>query len=207
VFLFLVIKNKMKAKYLILTVIIIFLFFPLLYRLLQSGLSLDRDLYFRKIVLTRLDTIGFGILGAYLYNYCYNFWTKYKYIFFISGLSLLIIFISVDFKNVFFYETFYFSFIGFFIFLLLPMLESLKKETLPFKPFQFISKISYSMYLVHWPLLQIISKVWVQTNKTEAILIYSFYWVMTLSISGLIYKYYERPLMNIRDSRLFLHNK
>jgi len=200
--LFIITKHKIKTKNIILTTIIIFLVFPLVYRIIQfqSSPSLDFDLYFRKLVLTRLDTIGFGVMGAYIHWYYDDFWKKSKNIFFIFGFALLIFFITAAINNMLFLKTFYYSLIGLSICLLLPKLESLKDENIPLKPFQFISKISYSMYLIHMPLIQITSKVFLFSNKYEAILIYLTFWILLLLLANFVYRFYERPLMNIRDN-------
>ena len=195
-------KNKMKPKNIILIAIILFIIFPLAYRIIQyqTNPSLDFDLNFRKLVITRLDTIGYGLAGAYIHFYYIGFWKKNKNIFFILGLTLLIFSITIDSNSIYFLKTYYYSLIGVSIFLLLPKFESFKNETIPLKPFQFISKISYSMYLIHVPLLQITTKIFVISNKLEAILIYIFFWIVLLAVSNFVYKLYERPLMNLRDN-------
>lgn len=194
-------KYTIKRKNIILTTIVFFLICPLIYRILlfQSNPNLDFDLYFRKLVLTRLDTIGFGLMGAYLHYYNIVFWGKNKNTFFILGIVLIFILTIIDIHNIVFLKTFYYSLIGFSILLLLPKLESLKNEKIPLKPFQFISKISYSMYLIHIPLTQIISKIFVFSNKFDAILIYLLFWIILITISNLVYRFYEKPIMNLRD--------
>lgn len=201
-FLFRIAKNRMETKNIILTAIIFFIIFPLVYRIIQfqSSPNLDFDLYFRKLVLTRIDTIGFGLLGAYIHSYHLVFWGKRKNIFFVFGLTLLVFLTTTDIQNVFFQKTFFFSLIGLSILLILPKLESIKNEKIPLKPFQFTSKISYSIYLIHMPLIQITSKAFTFSNKFDAILIYILFWIVLLAISNFVYRFYERPLMNIRDS-------
>lgn len=201
-FLFSISNYRLKVKYIIVTAIAFFLIFPLLYRIIQFELHpfLSFDLYFRKLVLTRLDTIGFGLLGAYIHWYHNDFWKKSKNIFFILGLIALIFLTTVTKQDMLFLKTYYFSLIGLSILLLLPKIESIKNEKIPFKPFQFVSKISYSMYLIHLPLIQITSKVFSFSNKYEAILIYIIFWIFLLLLSYLVYRFYERPLMNLRDS-------
>ena len=176
-----------------------FFIFPLIYRLCQSNSSLDTDLYFRKIVLTRLDTIGFGLLASYIKFYYNDFWKKSKNVFFILGLALLLLLINIDFHDIFYKQTYYLSLIGLFISLLLPKLESFKNENIPFKPFQFISKISYSMYLIHIPAFHIISNKIVASNKIEAVLIYLMFWIVVVSLSVLIHNFYEEPIMKLGE--------
>lgn len=198
--LFLLLKiKKVKAKNIILFTIVIFLIFPLIYRILQANQNKDFDLYFRKLVLTRLDTIGFGLLAAYIHYYHSVFWKKTKNIFFILGLLLLTLLVTTFNQSVLFLETFYYSFIGLSIFFIIPKLESLKNEPFPLKPVQFISRISYSLYLVHIPLLQIIPKIFVVSSKLESLLLYGLFWLTAIALSYFVYVFYEKPIMNIRE--------
>ena len=86
-------------------------------------------------------------------------------------------------------------------FLLLPRFETIKSapKTLT-KVVTHISLISYSMYLIN---LSIVASV-VTTNveissKPEAILWYAIYWIVVILVSTIIYKLYEKPIMDLRD--------
>lgn len=198
---FKVAKQRVKAKQVILSTILLFLVFPLAYRLYQAGSSLDFDLYFRKLVLTRIDTIGFGLLGAYIHWYHKGFWESRKNLFFILGIALLGVLVATNNESSYFIKTFFYSCIGFAILLTLPKLESIKEEKIPLKPFQFISKISYSMYLVHLPLLQVISKTITFSGLFETVVVYLLFWLLTIVLSYMVYRFYETPIMNLRDRK------
>jgi peptidoglycan/LPS O-acetylase OafA/YrhL len=192
-------KNKISIKKNIFFAILFFLILPLIYRIYHINEVLDFNSYYRKLVLTRLDTIAFGFVGAYIHWYYVGFWQKNKNIFFLLGFTMLISLNLGCIPFSLFYKSFYYSFIGVSILLMLPKLESLKNENIPLKPVRFISKISYSMYLVHMPLLQIICKIFIVTNKTESIIIYVIFWLTTLLLSYVVYNFYELPIMNLRD--------
>lgn len=198
--LFTLTKFKIKKKNIVLTSIFIIIIFPFLFRLYKaySYPHLDFDLYFRKLVLTRLDTIGFGILGAYINFYHQSFWNKFKNYFFVLGISLLSFLIIHKFSG-FFLKTFYYSLIGLSILFVLPILQNLKNETIPFNPIRFISKISYSMYLLHLPLMYIFIQNFPVSNKLESLIIYICFWLVLILFSFLIYNFYEKPLMDLRD--------
>ena len=195
-------KNVLKIKSVILITIFIFILLPLLYRIASTMPvhAVTWDLYYRKLVLTRLDTIGFGLLGALIKWFYPLFWSRIKNVAFILGIGLIIFIGSITFENnILFFKTFYYSLVGFSILLLLPKLESLKNETIPLKPFQFISKISFSMYLLHVPLLQIlISLLSIQDNH-PSIILYFIYWILVIILSALIYRYFEKPIMDLRE--------
>ena len=204
-FLFYTIKPfYVSLKKILFVTILFFLLFPLIYRFFHSHTSINDvywDLYFRKLVLTRLDCIGFGLLGAFVKQYYSSYWSKYKYHFFIVGISLL--YWTLNTCNNYshfgsFLKTIYFSIIGFSILLVFPLFESLKKEKIPLKPFAFISKISFSMYLIHMPLLQILSNHFSHSNKIEAFFLYSIFWISLLLLSFLVYTFFEKPMMNLR---------
>ena len=48
------------------------------------------DQMFRKQVITRIDSVTFGILGALFFKYYNNYWLKYKNAFLIIGLTLFL---------------------------------------------------------------------------------------------------------------------
>ena len=191
-------RKKYSVKKIILIGIISFLILPLIYRISQSGRNLHFDLFFRKLVLTRLDTIGYGLLAAYIRFYYARFWEKSKNITLTIGIILLVLLIYTD-KNVFFLETFYYSGIGLSLILLLPIFESWKIEKIPWKPFQFISRISYSMYLTNLIILQLIVNFFNGLDFKFFILEYTLFWFFVILSSYLIYKFYEKPFMDLRN--------
>ena len=180
--------------------ILLFLILPLSHRIIYANSELDFDLFFRKLVVTRLDTIGFGLLGAFTYFYYFTYWRKFQNISFVLGILLLLVLQWMDYSNhIYFHRTFYYSFVGISILLFLPKLESFKSENIPYKPVAFVSKISYSIYLIHVPLLQILSKFFTTTNKYQVAILYSIYWLLTILLSCVVYRFYEKPMMDIRD--------
>tara|TARA_B110000285_G_scaffold80747_1_gene93198 strand:+ start:64 stop:1122 length:1059 start_codon:yes stop_codon:yes gene_type:complete len=188
-------KPFFSIKQNLLVVIIVFLSFSFIYRLVQVNPNLDWDLYFRKLVLTRLDTIAFGFLAAYIYKYHPISWDKYKNMSFVLGLLLIIIVQNIN--GLYFKQTFYFTLISIALALLFPKLNSFKHEKIRFKPIRFISKISFSMYLVHLPVLYILTGKFGEGINSNILIL--FFWVMTILISYIIYRLYEMPLMNFRD--------
>src|SRR6266540_1168355 len=49
------------------------------------------DNLFRKQVITRMDSIMFGVVGAWTAFYCQSFWLKFKTHFFIAGIIILVV--------------------------------------------------------------------------------------------------------------------
>jgi len=199
----------LKEKKAILSIILLLLFAPLFFRLLQSGHKVDGygwDVLFRKVVVMRLDAIIYGVLAAYIHFYHIKFWQKYARLFFVFGL---IIIIGIGFvpmaPNDFFVKTFYFSIISFGAMCLLPAAEMTRSYKGQIgKMITHISLISYSMYLVNLGLVsQVIKKHFTPESPQEGILKYFLYWFIVIGVSSLLYAYFERPLMNLRDRKLF----
>ncbi len=200
------IKIKLfSTKKAILISILLFLILPLGYRLGSNAFLnpyAQWDLYYRKLVLTRLDSIGFGLLAAFVFNYYPVIWYKFKNSSFIVGLILIgcLLLFQSNF-SMGFMKTFFFSVMAFSIALLLPTLNNLKNEPIKFKPVAFISKISYSMYLVQIPLFQIFSNYFNIETKLQSVSVYFGYWLALILISALVYQYYEKYFLKLRDKQ------
>jgi peptidoglycan/LPS O-acetylase OafA/YrhL len=90
---------------------------------------------------------------------------------------------------------------------LLPYLSCLKTgKGFIYKLITYISLISYSIYLIHLSIVQkwILRKIdWTLLENFNGYLFllmrYSLYWILTIIISILLYKYFEIPTMNLRD--------
>ena len=86
--------------------------------------------------------------------------------------------------------------------LLLPFANSVRSIPSKFWSglIRYISKISYSMYLIHYSLLFIpfFSFISVQ-NDYQVWALYILYWTLLLGASSLLYRYFELPIMNLRD--------
>jgi peptidoglycan/LPS O-acetylase OafA/YrhL len=167
------------------------------------------DLYLRKEVITRLDSIMFGFLGAYLAYYKSSIWDKYKNIFFGIGLFLLIsqkLYTFIFDEDFFYLNYFSFTITSIGTLLLLPKLDTVQKGSgLIYRFFTFISIISYAMYLLHLSLIQknliplLFSGLYTADNLSLTLIKYLSYWTLTILLSYLLYKYYENPMTKLRE--------
>jgi len=200
-------RKTFSNKKTILFSIILLILLPLAYRVSISSLKVDTfwwDVEFRKTVLTRLDAIMYGVLMAFINIYHNNFFKRYASLMLIVGLLLLIILSQMNYHpNSFYLKTFYFSLQSFSVMLLLPkatQILSLGNIWID-KFIVFISNISYSMYLVNLLIAQIIMKqVDVTIYKTN-FFVYMMYWILSISISYLIFKYFEYPITQLRERK------
>jgi len=170
----------------------------------------DWDLFFRKQVATRLDSIMYGVIAAYIQFYYQEKWLKYKKELLIIGIFLLLLskFIIPRYAGVdsLYNAVFSFSLISIATVFLLPFLSVLKSNGgILFRSITFISLISYSMYLLNLSLIQrwIIQKVdwsFISTDLNVIILCkYSLFWILLLVLSYLLYRYFETPMTKLRE--------
>lgn len=170
----------------------------------------DWDLFFRKQVATRLDSIMYGVIGAFIQFYYREKWLKYKKELLIIGVFLLLLskFIIPRYADLdsLYNAVFSFSLISIATLCLLPFLSVLKSSGgILFRSITFISLISYSMYLLNLSIIQrwIIQKVdwsFISTNLNVIILFkYSVYWILLLVLSYLLYRYFETPMTKLRE--------
>jgi peptidoglycan/LPS O-acetylase OafA/YrhL len=149
-----------------------------------------------------------------MFYYHKIFWNKFKNYFFVFGLLL---FISMK-SNIYgferfglFHSVYSFSINSLATLFLIPFLNNLKEGSgYIYRAVTYISLISYSLYLVHlgivqnWIIGNINLSVLRDFNYYIFIIIrYGFYWLISIVISIILYKYFETPFMNLRNSIRF----
>jgi len=188
---------------------IFLIFFTVFYRSCRYFITVDPatynnnvlDAFFSKQVITRLDSLMFGILAAYFKFYYNKYWKSNTILFFTIGILLIIICKMHVFGTAnFFNSVLHFSFLSMGVMMLLPYLESKKKSKskLAFG-ITFISLISYSIYLINLSVIQL----WVidKLPISDSFIYFKFflYFFLTITLSTLLYKYFEIPTTKLRD--------
>ncbi|MBK7173071.1 MAG: acyltransferase [Bacteroidales bacterium] len=165
----------------------------------------------RKIVITRLDSIMYGFLGAWVNFYFPVFWKAGKRYWLFLGLILLVFPMGVDFflgKNLFFLNYFSLMMTSAGTLLMLPYLSEWKTgKGFIYRFLTFVSITSYSMYLVNFSLVQLriipsLTPVIVAITKNHLVIScirYFLYWGLTFMLSYLLYRFYEKPFTSLRD--------
>ncbi|MDR2207319.1 MAG: acyltransferase [Flavobacteriaceae bacterium] len=207
------IKLKWSVFFTILSIVVCVLLFRL-YRFYFSELPHNWRISFSMRVSTRLDSLMYGVLGAFINYYYPKIFKKNKFhlLMFVAGILILIadkyfipgFFKSIAEKNIY-SNVFRFSAVPFAVMLLLPYLYQMKHP----KNMNFITKISlisYSMYLLNLTLILdwFIRKFWAKTIHIEnynlkIISNYTLYWVLLFAFSTVMYKYIELPFLKYRD--------
>ena len=196
----------LSIKKMIFSAICILLLLPLLYRIYISDLKVDQfwwGVEFRKVVLTRLDAINYGVLAAYCKYYYPHFWFKCRKWTFGFGLILIYvtILLPIDYNSMFF-KTIYFNMIALGAMLLLPLADSIKayKNRHIGNFFTFFSKISYSLYLINLGIVITLFTTNLELKTTlQHVVAYGSYWVIVIVLAWVIYTYFENPIMKLRD--------
>jgi len=188
--------------------------FIILYILLITGIRIwyvyepvaDYDLLVRKRMPFRLDSIIWGVTIAWLsLNYTQLF-RKYSSLLAVAGLILVAAGIYVLFcwqsstthHLSFFNRVFLFNYYDLGLALCLPIMVRVKTISSPllFRSITITSLISYSMYLLHIPVINLCSSI---TEK--GLLLFSMIWVLTFVCSYLSYTFIEKPVLMLRDKR------
>ncbi len=204
-------KNK-KSSFII-TVLVLILFFHILryFVYLENSFS-DMTTWnsnLKSLTIYRIDSILFGFVTAWLYMFYKDFLQKYKgYMFIVSVHLFLFQFVVMNVLGFdivatpLYYKVFYFTLTSFTIFLALPLFVYWNSSKALFvKPIQLISKISYSMYLLHYSIITVLMKYVISNFNirfSNVVIIISYLFITILS-SYLLYRFYEKPLMNLRD--------
>jgi peptidoglycan/LPS O-acetylase OafA/YrhL len=163
-------------------------------------------------VITRMDSLMIGVLGAYASLYRKDLWAKASAPWiFILGIMLLVLdrFMRLDHSNLIYLNYFALTLTPIATLLLLPRLSGWHVKTgMIGDAITFISVISYSMYLTNQALIGetiipaimpgLMHHLWRFSEHTHAIQ-YVLYWFLTISVSALLYKFYEKPMMGLRD--------
>ncbi len=169
------------------------------------------DELFRKQVFTRLDSLMYGVLCAYIKYYAEAAWIAHKRLLLYIGLFLFLLVKALFLAKVFPYGGLYSSVFSFSVeslatALLLPYLSDLKKGSGKLhSSITLISLVSYSMYLLHLTIIQVhvvdklFSETWIANAALSSLVQYTLYWTLTIVGAILLYKYFEIPTTKLRD--------
>ena len=180
------------------------------------------ELGYRGIVITRLDAISYGVLAAYVKYYFPTHWAneglRRRTLVLGIVLTMLIAFSAsvivlhyyVDMgvypAYVFYKRTVYFLLIGLSMTLLMPYMDGWRTAPASWtrlgvaRAITHISLISYSMYLLNLtPVMITVLERIPTTSLTIGWLKIGAFWVIVLILSTLLFKYFEKPVTELRE--------
>ena len=163
----------------------------------------------KSIVIYRFDTILYGVLLAWLHHFYAPFLNIYKMYFLILATNLFVLqfiflnVLGVDINTApMYFHVFYFTLSSVIFFLALPYFIFWKNSrSIFFTSITFISKTSYAVYLIHYSIVAVIFKYILSTFSFQfpSILILFIYFGITFLLSYILYHFFEKPIMDLRD--------
>lgn len=166
---------------------------------------------YRKVVIYRLDAIYLGFLMAYLAQMKTTFIKRYKIGFAVFGLVLLAVlhvlvywFALLPQTHLWFFVFIYLNIVGLSLMLMLPYFSELNYQGIGVKFIQFISKTSYSIYLINYSIVLLTLKHYFDfinlsfVNRTAVLILFLG---ITLVLSTLVYRFFELPILNYRNRK------
>lgn len=205
-------KISKKFSFLILILSLIFLFHFFRYEAYLNLEIYEMDIWNTEIkstVIYRIDAILVGFIIAWLHFYYKECLYKLRIYFFIIAMHLF--FFQFVVMNVLqfdlvttplYFKVFYFSLTSLIIALGMPFFIYWDSTiAIVRKPIEFLSKISYSMYLLHYSIIAVLFKYilsYLDISFSWYILIL-VYLIVTTILSYLLYRFFEKPIMDLRD--------
>jgi peptidoglycan/LPS O-acetylase OafA/YrhL len=172
--------------------------------MLQWNLSL------RFVVIYRVDTVLIGVLFGFVSCEYPKFWKKSKYGFALIGVFLtvsLLLFlgylkIKIN-ESPFFWNVICLPLNSVALVCFLPFFSEWKLGSLRWvKPVEWVSELSYAIYLVHYSIVLFIMKHFIDTTALSLMQLHLFtfvYLIITFLLSYLLYNYFEKPITRLRD--------
>ena len=215
-------KTKMSKtkQFLIITlgIIAIFTITKSIYNLSAETFSMHQwNKEVKAVVIYRIDAIYYGVLAAILSLVKPEFWDRRASLLLKIGaaffFTLQFVFQTVDSESYVFQSilnVMYLPIISISIALGLPFLSKMKTtKSFILKPITVISMISYSMYLLHYSIVLQVMRLFVvieEMSMIEKWLLSFSYMVITTVLAYFLYRFYEKPMMDIRDRPFFRKN-
>lgn len=203
-------KNK-KVSFIVSVLILILIFHLIRYfNYLELPIT-DINLWntnIKSVVWYRIDSILFGFVVAWLVYFFRNKLKKIRIYLLIIAFHLFlfqfVIMNSIGYDiatSPLYYNVYYFSLTSLTIVLAMPFFVFWENSKYFNKPVLFISNTSYGMYLLHYSVISVLFKFAISANNIalHPLLIILFYLLITFFLSYFLYRFYEKPLMNLRD--------
>lgn len=154
----------------------------------------------RKLMITRLDAIGWGVLAAWCHASFPKCWSMARWPLLLVGSSI-VLGCAIAYGNdaLAFSSTHYFTLNALGMAMLLPALSAWRKAPRWGRSITFISLVSYALYLVHQPVRCFFNRWFVQEQEAGLLLPLLLYWAVCVALSWLVYRYWERPFMALRE--------
>lgn len=165
----------------------------------------------RKVVVYRIDSIYYGFLSAFLIFKFTDLVNKFKIHLFLLGvliffgIHVLIFFFNIQPNNSkLFYNIFYLPLVSNSLLLFFPLLINLRKGNVLKYGITTISILSYGLYLINYSLVLLTIKHFINIEAQSIfmkLLLLIAYWFSSFALAYLLYKYFEKPITDLRDTK------
>ena len=184
--------------------ILFWISFAIIVRLIIN-LDLENwDIEIRKSLISRIDAPTYGILIYFLLKNNYEKIKNHKNILAFIGVIFCLFFTYLLIKktSLLFNNVFYYTFIPLCISFSLPYFYFLNFTKKINNFFRNQSLASYSIYLIHLPLMYILKNHFIVKSSFKSILLLILSIALSYLIGLFFYKYYKKPVMDLRISIL-----
>ncbi|GAB1309602.1 acyltransferase [Urechidicola sp. KH5] len=207
-------KNNRSQLFLYTTLVVIFIlqFFKVYYYYIvevESYKAWSRT--FRKVVLFRLDAIYIGFILIYFVRAFPHFFKRFKGVFFVLGLIIFILAHAIIALNnllpesaLWFYVFIYLHMVIISFGLMFPYLTSIHFNGVFSKLVSYLSLRSYAVYLINYSIVLLSIEKFYDSRFLHFYerCFWSFIFVSaTLVLSELLYRLFEKPILNYRDRK------
>ena len=206
-------KPSRKSIFLIvITAMVVFFFFSKIYYNYHTANTtmLQWDISLRSVVIYRIDTVLVGVLFGYLAVEFPNFWQIQRYKFAAIGvLFLLLLLFCLGYLRLkiedapFFWNVLCLPLSTLGLVCFLPFFSEWKSAPARWsRPIAHVSELSYAIYLLHYSIVLFLMKHFIDTTAFSLWQLHLFsliYLVITYVFSYLMYNYFEKPTMKLRD--------
>lgn len=190
-----------KWGFLLATLVMIMVPIVLRYPAMDAvGTPFMLDLLVRKIVVLRFDTIGYGVLMAWLVFHVPQVFSQRRVELFGMGALLLVTAILLRTDDGLLYKgTLFLVLSGWSMAMMLPFMAGWHKVGRWAVVVSFMSRISYALYLVHMPIRSLYLDLMPGRSVEVSLLLYVGYWAISIALAAVVYHYWEKPFMAMRD--------
>ncbi|HUG10128.1 MAG TPA: acyltransferase [Opitutaceae bacterium] len=185
----------------------IMLVVPLLLRMGAAGEG-DWSFEIRMVTTLRLDALIYGIIAAWLQHRYRERFRQVRWIALIAGLALSYwnyqMLFKVNLDQSYFAKTWLFCLIPFGFALLLPWGANATASAGRWlvRGVQRVALWSYALYLINLPVGYVLihrTDGWYERSAFNGWAATVAYWVVCLGLSAVVYRWFERPMMNLRE--------
>lgn len=197
--------------YAVLILILMSMAAKMVFYLQHDNITLPQwNISLRSVAIYRIDAVMTGVLFSWLQFNCGGFWKKHKLLMAATAILIMLILIAaVGFVRIsiadhaLFWDVFFLPSISLSAALLLPFFSGWESAPVFIeKPVRFLGAISYFVYLIHYSLILYTMKNFIDTTAFSLLQLHLFtfcYFLITFTLSWVLYFYYEKPILKIRE--------